>query len=190
MEIKEYYNTDGFYLDDDSYEVRVARKAAAVMSIPRNGGSVLDIGCGTGGMFEDLLANGAYEITGLDISERMIREAENSLHDGRITLRNEDFMTFEDTGYDLAIAFNSYHHFQDPEAFAKKAYELLNRGGRLTVAHSFGKERTNAIARVMPEGVCRELLAPWGELKYWNQYFRVDCMCDNEQLYLMSGVKL
>ena len=189
MTVKEYYEAPNILWDDDSLDSELARHAATIISMPRNGGSVLDIGCGTGGMFRQLIENGAYEIIGIDISERMLGEAESEAGgDARITLMNADFMDFDDGGYDLAIAFNSYNHFPDPEAFAAKAYSLLNKGGRLTVAYAFGRERTNAISRVMPAGVSRALLPPWRELQSWSKWFNIDCMCDNDQMFILSGV--
>ena len=190
MTAKEYYASQELLWDDDSADSQLARHVAAGISLPRNGGSVLDIGCGTGGMFSELLENGAYEILGVDSSEGMISMASDGLSDARISLVCADFLDLEDSGFDLALAFNAYQLFHDPEAFVKKAHSLLNTGGRLTAACAFGRARTNAISRVMPEGVSRQLLPPWRELKYWSEHFNVDCMCDNEQLFLLSGVAL
>lgn len=188
MDIIEYYSNN-CYMDDDTAEAMMARHAAAVISLP-NGGSVLDIGCGTGGMFNELIAAGAYDIVGIDICPGMIAEAEKNKSDGRISLINDDFMNLQDGGFDLLIAFDSYNHFQDPRAFAEHAHSLLKREGRLTVAYAFGRERTNAISRVMPEGISRELLHPWRELKAWDEFFHVDCMVDNDRLYMLSGTAL
>lgn len=186
MTVKDYYN-EGIIGDDDTADVERARHAAAVLCMPNLGGTVVDVGCGAGGMFDELLAAGAYEIVGVDVSEKMIEEAEKNLSDARIILKNCDFLELDEQGFDAVVAFDSYNHFAEPAEFAKKAHSMLSRGGRLTVAFGCSREQTNAISRVLPEGISREILPPWGELKYWSEYFQVDCMCDTDRLYLLSG---
>ena len=90
MEIAEYYDSIAFFWDNDYSETKPARMAAATLSIPRGGGAcVLDIGCGSGSMFYDLLEAGAFEIDGLDISKAMIQTAREKYDfDPRIHLGN------------------------------------------------------------------------------------------------------
>lgn len=186
MTVKEYYD-GGVIGDDDTADVERARHAAAVLCMPNFGGTVVDVGCGAGGMFEELLNAGAYEVVGVDISEKMLAEAERNCTDARVILKNCDFLELDEQGFDAVVAFDSYNHFDMPVEFVKKAHSLLSRGGRLTVAFGCGREQVNAISRVLPGGISREILPPWGELKYWSEYFLVDCMCDTDRLYLLSG---
>ena len=189
MEIAEYYDSIAFFWDDDYSEAKPARMAAATLSIPRGGGAcVLDIGCGSGSMFYDLLEAGAFEIDGLDISKAMIQTAREKYDfDPRIHLVQGDFLSHDQAGYDVVMAFNVYHHFPIPRLFLKKAKELLRPGGRLTVAFPFDRERMNTLSALMPPGIARGLLPAEEEAAIWREYFDVDCLCDNDSLYLISG---
>ena len=62
MQISEYYDSVASFWDDDFSEARAARIVASTVSIPRGGACVLDIGCGSGSMFLDLMESGACEI--------------------------------------------------------------------------------------------------------------------------------
>ena len=59
MDIAEYYDSIASFWDEDYSEAKPARVVAATVSIPRGGACVLDVGCGSGSMFLDLLENGA-----------------------------------------------------------------------------------------------------------------------------------
>ena len=85
------------------------------------------------------------------------------------------------------MSFNAYHHFLQPRDFLKKARELLLPRGRLTVAFPFGRERINTLSSVMPGGLARQLLPAEGEAKLWREFFAIDCICDNDSLFLLSG---
>ena len=72
MQISEYFDSVASFWDDDFSEARAARIVASTVSIPRGGACVLDIGCGSGSMFLDLMESGACEIDGVDISPKSI----------------------------------------------------------------------------------------------------------------------
>lgn len=189
MQTAEYFDSVASLWDDDFAESKAARVMAASLSLPESGGYVLDVGCGGGAMFLDLLDWGAYEIEGIDVSEKMAAIAKAKYQfDPRIRVEQGDFLEHERAGYDLIIAFNSYQHFPIPRLFLKKARELLCLGGRLTVAFPFDRERMNLIDAAYPAGVARGLLTAEEEAVFWRDDFRVDCLCDNTAMYLISGV--
>jgi demethylmenaquinone methyltransferase/2-methoxy-6-polyprenyl-1,4-benzoquinol methylase len=188
MQIAEYYDSVASFWDDDYSEARAARIMSATVSIPHGGACVLDIGCGNGAMFPDLMEAGACEIEGVDISGRMAETAlEKYGFDPRIHVEHGDFLEFERPGFDVLTAFNSYQHFPIPRMFLKKATELLRPKGRLTVAFPFGKNRVNILSAIMPAGIARGLLSAEEEAAIWREYFDVDCICDTEGLFLLSG---
>lgn len=91
MEIAEYFDSLAAFWDDDFSEAKPARVVASTISIPRGGACVLDIGCGSGSMFMDLLESGACEIEGLDISGGMVGVAkEKFCFDPRIHVEKGD----------------------------------------------------------------------------------------------------
>jgi predicted TPR repeat methyltransferase len=120
MQHAEYYDSVATYWDDDYSDAKVARIVAATISIPRGGACVLDIGCGSGSMFMDLLEDGACEIEGVDISKGMTDVTrEKFFFDPCIHIVHEDFLAHEQPGFDVLMAFNSYHHFPQPRLFLK-----------------------------------------------------------------------
>lgn len=188
MQISEYFDSVASFWDDDYSEARAARVVAATVSIPHGGACVLDIGCGSGSMFLDLTEAGACEVEGVDISKKMVETArEKFSFDPRIRVEHCDFLEFSRPGFDVLMAFNSYQHFPVPRMFLKKATELLRPGGRLTVAFPYDRERVNILSSIMPAGVARGLLSAEEEAAIWMEYFSIDCMCDNDGLFLLSG---
>ena len=188
MQIAEYYDSVASFWDDDFSETKAARIVASTISIPRGGACVLDVGCGSGSMFLDLMEAGACEIEGVDISPRMAETAKGKYgFDPRVHVERGDFLAFSRPGFDVLMAFNSYQHFPIPRLFLRKAKELLRPGGRLTVAFPYDRERVNTLSAIMPAGIARGLLPAEEEAAFWRELFEIDCICDNDGLYLISG---
>ena len=188
MQIAEYYDSIAPIWDDDYAEAKAARIVTAMVSIHRGGACVMDVGCGSGAMFADLMDGGACEIEGVDISGEMIRLAQKKYGaDPRIHLTQADFLQLEQPGYEVIVSFHAYHHFLQPRDFLKKARELLLPRGRLTVAFPFGRERINTLSGFLPGGLARQLLPAAEEAELWREFFTIDSICDNDSLYLLSG---
>lgn len=189
MNCAEYYDSVSYLWDGDDFpEEHFARHVAATLSIPQGGGLVLDVGCGNGAMFTELGECGACEIVGIDLSEKMTELAgKKAEYDPRITVYREDFLHHMVPNYDVILAFNSYDHFPDPNEFLYRAHILLHRGGRLTVAFPSDCEKINIINQELPEGITRRIGPPDREALLWDKFFHVDCICDNQWIYLISG---
>ena len=188
MQAAEFFDSIAQFWDMEYSDNELAREITASISIPRGGGYTLDIGCGSGGMILDLLRYGAYEVEGVDFSPAMAEMArEKFSFDPRVSIETIDFFALEHAGYDLAVAFNTYQYFRHPGAFIAKAYSLLREDGRLTVACGFSRKRTNALSETLPKGIARLLKSAAEEAKDWAPFFKVDCICDTDDLYLISG---
>lgn len=97
-------------------------------------GSVLDLGCGPG-WTSLFLARAGYQVTGVDIAERMIEIAQER------ALREEAPVTFAvgdmeeldlpARDFDAALCFDSLHHCPGYEAVLRRACEHLKPGGWL-----------------------------------------------------------
>ena len=188
MQAAEYFDSIAQFWDMEYSDHEQAREITASISVPRGGGYALDIGCGSGGMILDLLRYGACEIEGIDFSEAMAEMARQKYSfDPRVSIETVDFFALERSGFDLAVAFNSYQYFRYPGAFIAKAYSLLREGGRLTVSCGFSRKRTNALSETLPAGIARPLRSAAEEAKDWEPFFKIDCICDTDELYLISG---
>jgi 2-polyprenyl-3-methyl-5-hydroxy-6-metoxy-1,4-benzoquinol methylase len=189
MNAAEYYDSVAELWDDELPEERFARHVAATLSMPRNGGYVLDVGCGTGGMFRELADCGAGEVHGIDVSGKMAELAQKRFaRDPRFSAAREDFLRHFVPGYDVIMAFAVYDHFPDPEEFLFHAHQLLCPGGRLTVAFAADCRQINLLNEELPPGIARRLASADREVLRWEPFFKVDCLCDTDSIYLISGI--
>jgi cyclopropane fatty-acyl-phospholipid synthase-like methyltransferase len=115
----------------------LSKLVATFSSRIKPGGTVLDIGCGTGYPIATYLSSCGFTITGIDTSENLLRKA----IDRKIphtTFHLCDFFDFEPTEkYDGIIAFDSFFHF--PKAKQAEIYhkvsDWMNEGAYLLFTH-------------------------------------------------------
>ena len=94
---------------------------------------VLDVGCATGA-YTFQFAELVKEIYGIDISSKMIKSAKRRTLD--LKIENMDFFyttifddRFKKESYDVILAFNVLHFFEDNQLAVKRINELLKPGG-------------------------------------------------------------
>lgn len=95
------------------------------------GKKVLDLGCGYGWHCGYAVEQGADQVLGIDISERMIREAEKRNADAGIIYRVcgiEEYDYPQDT-WDCVISNLALHYISDLEKIYRKVYRTLKPGG-------------------------------------------------------------
>jgi ubiquinone/menaquinone biosynthesis C-methylase UbiE len=104
-------------------------------------GRVLDIGTGSGRLAIELAraAGTNFEITGLDVSENMLKKAaENVRQEGigekiNLVTGNADNMPFRDESFDLVISYASLHHWFRPALVFKEARRVVKQGGAVII---------------------------------------------------------
>lgn len=106
-----------------------------VMDNVNDGMKIADVGCGTGKLISkiDKKVN-ACELTGIDISDRMIEQAEKKVLTGnnKAIFMNKDFMKYDsDSKFDIIIFSYVLHHMADPIESLRKAKNLLSSDGRI-----------------------------------------------------------
>jgi len=92
---------------------------------------VLDLGCGFGDLTREIVASGATEVAAVDISERMLSEAQRRTHDSRITyVRSaiEDF-DVEPASFDVIVSSLTLHYIQDYNSVVRGIASTLKPGG-------------------------------------------------------------
>ncbi len=104
---------------------------------PKPGERILDIGCGTGNhliAFNRLGLN----VSGIDASPHMIREAEKRLG-RRCTLRpgSAESLPFDDNEFDLAVFINSFEFMDNPLQALREAGRVANKKVFIGVINSF-----------------------------------------------------
>jgi 2-polyprenyl-3-methyl-5-hydroxy-6-metoxy-1,4-benzoquinol methylase len=119
---------------ESAYGVNQFQRA---VNFARRGGKALDVGCGSGGRFVRILEGNDFSVTGLDVSNEMIRLA--SVNHPEHKFLHEDICSWEtEEKFDLIVAWDSIFHL--PLAMQKpvvsKLCQLLAEGGILI--YTFG----------------------------------------------------
>ncbi len=163
-----------------------------VLSYARDGGltpvAALDLACGTGGFTRELVAAG-LNVTGLDFSEDMLREAR--VRTPGVTFVRGDLRTFTlEPAFDLVTCvFDSLNNLLTPQdlgaAFAR-AHAHLRPGGLFAF-----DVNTRVGVRELWEGDAIEGLAPLpdgGEVHYhWSHHFDPDAEVGVVQAFCRVG---
>jgi len=167
-----------------------ARRAMCFLSGIQPEERILDIACGTGVMFTELLSYSPKKLLGIDISPAMLERAKKKFpHQPELELFCGDVMDYFGEEFDRAFLYNAYPHFLNREALIKKIASLLKKGGRFTIAHSMGKERLNAHHAGVPAHISSELRDVETEAALWAPYFHVEGKLDLPDFYLITGSK-
>lgn len=95
------------------------------------GKKVLDLGCGFGEHCKRFIEDGACQVTGIDISEKMLAVAEKENSDPRISYI---CMPMEDIGrlngqFDMVVSSLALHYVEDFSGVVKNVYKILCEGG-------------------------------------------------------------
>ena len=153
--------------------------------------SVLDVACGTGVLFPYYIEREVDAITGVDISPAMIEQAKSKFDDARITLICQPV---EDAGlknsFDRALVYSGFPHFPDPALLIKTLAIALKPDGRLTIAHSQSREKI--IARHEGKATNVSLPLPQAEelAAMLSPYFHADVVLSDNNMYVVSGLKV
>ncbi len=92
------------------------------------GMNILDIGCGVGRWCMEFARRGA-KVTGVDISEEMIRIAHENMKGegltGNLMVRSVDTIDFADNSFDLVTSMAVLMHVTDPDKFQKGCRDIV-----------------------------------------------------------------
>lgn len=101
---------------------------------PQPGESILDIGCGIGGVTA-LLAGSGAKVTGIDVLGTLLEQARIA-HPGIEFVETNLLEYSPGCSFDAAFAHATLHWIQPMETAARRIFDLLVPGGRL--AATFG----------------------------------------------------
>jgi 2-polyprenyl-3-methyl-5-hydroxy-6-metoxy-1,4-benzoquinol methylase len=114
-------------------------------SILRDGGRILEVGCGPGFLVKYLGTEKGFKITGLDISQYALSIARSLQEDTGFVAGRAESLPFKSRMFQCVIALDVVEHLQYPEYFIDSALDVLADGGifvmRTPNLESYGARR-------------------------------------------------
>jgi ubiquinone/menaquinone biosynthesis C-methylase UbiE len=124
---------DAFAAKYDAAAKILRRSDFLVENLPRQRDTLLDVGCGTGLLAEDLSGH-VRRITAIDVSAAMLAIARRRSGGGPIEYRLCDVRELPETEtYDVIVSHTALHHLPDVAGTLTKLRRLVNPGGRLII---------------------------------------------------------
>ncbi len=102
------------------------------------GDKLLDVGCGSG-LFSSLARQKGSEVTGIDASENLIKEATERDPSVKFLTGEMEELPFADNIFGIVCGFNSFQYATNVKNALTEAKRVLKNGGRL-VAMIWGKK--------------------------------------------------
>jgi len=104
-----------------------------VAALPRPLGSVLDVGCGSGGVGPGLRRAGATRLTGIEVVAEQA-ELARATYDDVIAAPVEDALARLDGPFDTILCLDVLEHLVDPERVLTDLHRVAVPGARLQVS--------------------------------------------------------
>ena len=135
--------------DRSAYETKIEK----IKSYLAPEDAVLDIGCGTGTQCGDL-AGDVKQVTGIDISSKLLAIAEQRMAERQLT--NIEFIKtslfderLKSRGFDVVTAFFVLHFFEDMDAVFQRIHDLLAPGGLFIAETACIGEKSKITGKVL-----------------------------------------
>lgn len=153
----------------------------AAAHVNAQGGSVLEVGIGTGLALDFYAAH--VQVTGVDVSAEMLREAEGKAQ--KRGLRNlaglhqmdARDLAFPDAGFDHVAAMHVMSVVPEPEKVLDEMARVVRPGGSVMIANHFA-------GRAEGWTVAERLAAPLADLLGWHSDFAIERVMGHPKLRL------
>jgi phosphatidylethanolamine/phosphatidyl-N-methylethanolamine N-methyltransferase len=153
-------------------------RQSTIAEADRIGGRVLDVGVGTGLSLSDY--SPTTKVCGVDISEPMLRRAQQRVHDERLlnvetlAVMDAKHLAFADNFFDAVVAQYVITAVPDPEATLDDFVRVLKPGGELILVNHIGAESGfRRLSELAFAPLARRLgwrpEFPWGRLVAWEK---------------------
>jgi phosphatidylethanolamine/phosphatidyl-N-methylethanolamine N-methyltransferase len=149
---------------------------AAIAAAERIGGTILEVGVGTGLSLP--YYSSANHIVGIDLSEAMLRKAQARVADhslanvGRLEVMDAEHLSFPDASFDVVVGHYVVSTVPNPEAALDEFARVVRPGGEIILVSRVGAEagfRRGAEEMLQP--IVRRLgwrtAFPWDRFEHW-----------------------
>jgi SAM-dependent methyltransferase len=127
------YPHEGMYHSEAAHFEREAQRYLRfVRRAHRDGGRLLDVGCGVGFFLRAAMAAG-FEVEGLDVSASAVRAANARIGSSRARVCTSLDALPRNTRFDVVTFWNSLEHMPDPVGTLTRALDLLTPAGTLAL---------------------------------------------------------
>lgn len=177
----------------DAAQIREEDKICAILDYAgvKEGVKVLDVACGTGVLVPDYLERNVASVTGVDISEEMIKIAKSKFMGENVEFLCADVEEADiPADYDVCMVYNAFPHFPNPARLIGALASKLKMGGRLTIAHSMSRKQLDSHHAGPARKVSNGLMSEDDLAKLFGAYFDVDVKISNDQMYVVSGYRV
>jgi 2-polyprenyl-3-methyl-5-hydroxy-6-metoxy-1,4-benzoquinol methylase len=108
---------------------------------PKNGSSILDIGCGWGILLKQLfLLDRNLKLYGLDISPKMVNMAKTKFNHSdnvKIQIGSAEKLPYKNSTFDYVTCILSFHHYPNSLISLKEMFRVLKPKGKLFLSDPF-----------------------------------------------------
>jgi SAM-dependent methyltransferase len=99
----------------------------------QKGGSLLEVGCGTGNFLEEALRSGRWQVTGIEPGPQAARYVQEKL---QVRVYNNLFheVSLPENTFEVVAMWNVLEHMPEPVQAVQSAYKLLKKNGWLVLS--------------------------------------------------------
>lgn len=133
------------------------------------GEDILDIGCGTGILFDMIRRKVGPEgsVTGVDFSFEMAQKAHRNFPFPNVNVVDADAVAlpFKDSSFDTIVAFSAFPHFSNQRRALEEAHRVLKDNGRYYIIHLESSLQINEIHQRIGGAVENDEIPPEDKLR-------------------------
>ena len=94
---------------------------------------LLDVSCGTGNMLKEMSETFDAELYGIDLSEEMIKHAQNKLTNVNLQVADVSSLPFEDNFFDYVTTTEAFHHYYDQNKALSEMKRVVKPRGKVII---------------------------------------------------------
>ncbi|MBX2847250.1 MAG: class I SAM-dependent methyltransferase [Acidiferrobacterales bacterium] len=175
------YNRSPHFNKENQDKVRQILEQLVAQTPSREKTKLLDMGCGTGFIIH-LVADMVAEVSGVDITEDMMKQIDLSKGNISLELAQVEDLPFGDARFDMVTAYSFLDHLLDYRLALGEAYRVLKPGGIFYSGLNPNRGFSEMLQRIeakesnpndLPLAVSREIKGMLHNGEYHNEMFGV-----------------